>query len=125
MQIEFFGATREVTGSCYLLQVGNFRLLVECGLIQGSQQHERHNHDPFPFEAKDIDAVVLTHAHLDHSGRLPLLIKRGYTGSIYTHKATVDLCAIMLEDAGYLNEKEVQWENKKRQRKGLELVDPL
>ncbi|MGR8980580.1 MAG: MBL fold metallo-hydrolase RNA specificity domain-containing protein [Gammaproteobacteria bacterium] len=125
MQIEFLGATREVTGSCFLLRVGEHRLLVECGLIQGSSQHERHNRDPFLFEPKDIDAVVLTHAHLDHSGRLPLLIKRGYTGQIYTHTATVDLCAIMLEDAGYLNEKEVQWENKKRERKGLELIEPL
>lgn len=125
MQIEFFGATREVTGSCFLLRVGSYQLLVECGLIQGSHKHERHNHDAFPFEPKDIDAVVLTHAHLDHSGRLPLLIKRGCSGPIYTHRATVDLCSIMLEDAGYLNEKDAQWENKKRQRKGLDLIEPL
>ena len=125
MQIEFLGATREVTGSCYLLHVGNYRVLVECGLIQGSQKSERHNHDPFLFDTQNIDAVVLTHAHLDHSGRLPLLIKQGYKGRIYTHTATVDLCAIMLEDAGYLNEKEVQWENKKRERKGLKLIEPL
>ncbi|UCD70045.1 MAG: MBL fold metallo-hydrolase [Betaproteobacteria bacterium] len=125
MQIEFFGATREVTGSCYLLHVGKHRLLVECGMIQGSRQHERHNHDPFPFDPAKIDAVVLTHAHIDHSGRLPLLIKRGYRGRIHTHRATADLCAIMLEDCGYLNEKEAQWENRKRQRKGLKLVEPL
>ncbi|MDH5564884.1 MAG: MBL fold metallo-hydrolase [Nitrospirota bacterium] len=125
MQIEFLGATQEVTGSCYVLHVGKYRVLVECGLIQGSQENERHNLDPFLFDPKDIDAVVLTHAHLDHSGRLPLLIKRGYKGQVYTHRATVDLCAIMLEDAGYLNEKEVQWENKKRERKGLKLIEPL
>ncbi len=125
MQIEFLGATREVTGSCFLVRVGEHRLLVECGLIQGSREHEEHNREPFPFAAAEIDAVVLTHAHLDHSGRLPLLIKRGYTGPVYTHRATVDLCGIMLEDAGYLNEKDVQWENKKRQRKGLELLEPL
>ncbi|WP_417319927.1 MBL fold metallo-hydrolase RNA specificity domain-containing protein [Emcibacter sp.] len=125
MQIEFFGATREVTGSCYLLTVGDFRILVECGLIQGSREHERHNNDPFPFDPKNIDAVVLTHAHLDHSGRLPLLIKRGYKGKIYTHRATSDLCSIMLEDSGYLHEKEVQWENKRRERKGRELLEPL
>ncbi|WP_031435619.1 MBL fold metallo-hydrolase RNA specificity domain-containing protein [Methylomarinum vadi] len=125
MQIEFLGATREVTGSCYLIHVGEYRLLVECGLIQGSSDHERHNRDPFRFDPEAIDAVVLTHAHIDHSGRLPLLIKRGYSGKIYTHRATVDLCKIMLEDSGYLNEKEVQWENKKRERKGLELLEPL
>ncbi|UCH48465.1 MAG: MBL fold metallo-hydrolase [Betaproteobacteria bacterium] len=125
MHIEFFGATREVTGSCYLLHVGKHRLLVECGMIQGSRQHERHNRDPFPFDPAKIDAVVLTHAHIDHSGRIPLLIKRGYQGRIYTHRATADLCAIMLEDCGYLNEKEAQWENRKRQRKGLKLIEPL
>ena len=125
MQIEFLGATREVTGSCYLLRVGKYRLLVECGLIQGSRQHERHNHDPFLFDPREIDTVVLTHAHIDHSGRLPLLIKRGYRGEIHTHSATADLCAIMLEDAGYLNEKEAQWENRKRERKGLKLIEPL
>jgi metallo-beta-lactamase family protein len=125
MQIEFFGATREVTGSCYQITVGDYRLLVECGIIQGSHEHERHNEDPFPFDIQQIDAVILTHAHLDHSGRLPLLVKRGYRGPIYTHHATVDLCNILLQDAGYLNEKEAQWQNKKRERKGLELVEAL
>jgi metallo-beta-lactamase family protein len=100
-------------------------VLVECGLIQGSRQHERHNREPFPFDPNTLDAVVLSHAHLDHSGRLPLLIKRGYRGPIYTHRATVDLCAVLLQDAGYLNEKEAQWENNKRQRKGLEFIEPL
>ena len=125
MHLEFFGATQEVTGSCYLLSVGDKRILVECGLIQGSHVHERHNRDDFPFAPRDIDAVVLTHAHLDHSGRLPLLIKRGFKGPVYTHRATSDLCAIMLEDAGYLNEKDAQWENRKRERKGLKPVEPL
>lgn len=125
MKLTFYGATREVTGSCYLLEVGGHRLLVDCGLIQGSPKHERHNRDPFAFDPSRIDAVVLTHAHLDHSGRLPLLIKRGFRGWIYTHRATVDLCRIMLEDAGYLNEKEALWENRKRERKGLKPVEPL
>jgi metallo-beta-lactamase family protein len=125
MELQFFGATREVTGSCFLITIGSHRLLVECGLIQGSVEHERHNEDPFPFEVGSIDAVVLTHAHLDHSGRLPLLVKQGYDGPIYTHTATTDLCRIMLEDAAYLNEKEAQWENRKRERRDQKLVEPL
>ncbi len=125
MHIEFLGATREVTGSCFLIEVNQHQILVECGLIQGSRKHTQYNEAPFPFDIKKIDAVILTHAHLDHSGRLPLLIKRGYSGPIYTHNATTELCRIMFEDAAYLNEKEAHWENKKRQRKGLELIKPL
>lgn len=125
MDIRFFGATQEVTGSCFLVRANGYQILVECGLIQGSARHERHNRDPFPFDPAKVDAVVLTHAHLDHSGRLPLLIKRGFTGEVYTHPATIDLCRVILEDAGYLNEKEAQWENRKRERKGLRLVEPL
>lgn len=125
MQIQFFGATQEVTGSCFLITIGNYQFLVECGLNQGSHRHERHNSDEFPFTASDIDAVILSHAHIDHSGRLPLLVKRGFKGPIYSHSATVDLCDIMLQDSGYLNEKNAHWENKKRQRQGLELTEPL
>ncbi|MDH5359618.1 MAG: MBL fold metallo-hydrolase [Gammaproteobacteria bacterium] len=125
MQIQFFGACQEVTGSCYLLRVGDKQLLLDCGLIQGSRQHERHNEDPFPFAVGQIDAVVLSHAHLDHSGRLPLLVKQGYQGPIHTHPATAQLCQVMLEDAGYLQEKDAEWENRKRERKGLEQVEPL
>jgi len=125
MQIQFFGATHEVTGSCYLISVGKSKLLVECGLVQGGREHERHNSDEFPFSANEIDAVVLSHAHIDHSGRLPLLVKRGFSGNIYSHSATVDLCDIMLADSGYLNEKNALWENKKRERRGLELIEPL
>jgi len=125
MEIEFLGATREVTGSCYRLRIGDYQLLVECGLIQGRFEHEKKNADPFLFKPAEIDAVVLTHAHIDHSGRLPLLVRRGYNGPIYTHCATVELCAIMLEDAAYLNEREVEFENRKRERKGLPLLEPL
>ena len=125
MEAVFYGATHEVTGSCTLVRVGERRVLVDCGLIQGSAQHEQHNRDPFPFDPASIDAVVLTHAHLDHSGRLPLLLKAGFTGCIHTHRATADLCRIMLEDAGYLNEKDAEWENRKRERRGEPLVSPL
>ena len=125
MEIQFLGATGEVTGSCFLLTVAGRKVLVDCGMIQGSPRHERHNREPFPLEVGEIDAVVLTHAHLDHSGRLPLLVKRGYRGPIYTHRASAELCKIMLEDAGFLAEKEAEWENRKRARKGLEPVEPL
>ena len=96
MRIQFLGATREVTGSCFLVNINNHNLLVDCGLIQGTHKHERHNEDKFPFNPAEIDALILTHAHLDHSGRIPLLVKRGFKGTVYTHKATVDLCKIML-----------------------------
>jgi metallo-beta-lactamase family protein len=74
--------------------------------VSGSHHHEKHNHDPFPFDVSELDAVVITHAHLDHSGRLPMLIKEGFHGSIYTHNATADLYKIMLIDSGYIHEKE-------------------
>jgi metallo-beta-lactamase family protein len=123
--LQFYGAAGEVTGSCYLLHVGELRILIDCGLIQGRAVDEARNLEPFPFDPKAIDAVILTHAHLDHSGRLPLLIKRGFGGPIYAHEATRDLCRIMLKDAAYINEKEAEWENKKRRRKGLRLREPL
>lgn len=125
MDIQFLGAARQVTGSCFLLQVAGRRLLVECGLFQGPRKEEDKNRQPFPFDPAGIDAVILTHAHLDHSGRLPLLIKAGFKGPIYAHRATRDLCRILLKDAGYLNEKEAEWENRKRQRKGQPDIEPL
>lgn len=125
MQIRFLGAAREVTGSCFLLETGRARVLVDCGLIQGSPKDEARNREPFGFDPATLDAVVLTHAHLDHSGRLPLLIRAGYLGAIYTQRATRDLCRIMLKDSGHLQEKDAQWENAKRQRKGLRRVEPL
>lgn len=125
LRLQFFGATQEVTGSCFLLHVGERALLVDCGLIQGAPEDEERNRQPFPFDPGKLDAVVLTHAHLDHSGRLPLLVKAGFKGDIYTHFASRDLCEILLTDAAYLNEKEAEWENKKRQRKHHALIEPL
>jgi metallo-beta-lactamase family protein len=125
MQIQFLGAAGEVTGSCHLLQVGNHRLLLDCGLIQGGRKDEARNREPFPFDPKSIDAVILSHAHIDHAGRIPLLAKSGFEGPVYTHKATADLCRILLKDAAFLSEKDAKWENRKRERKGLEPVEPL
>ncbi len=125
MHLQFLGAARTVTGSLYLLSANGHRILVECGLRQGNPKEEAENYDAFPFDIASIDAVVLSHAHLDHSGRIPLLVKRGYTGPVHTHNATRELCSILFQDAAYINEKESFWENKKRQRKGLPLREPL
>lgn len=125
LQLQFFGATGEVTGSLYALRAGNHLVLLECGLIQGGAQNEERNRDPFPFDIKDVDAVILSHSHIDHSGRLPRLVRQGYEGPVYIHEAAGALCEIMLPDSGYLNEKEAEWENKKRRRKGLPLIEPL
>lgn len=124
MNLQFYGATEQVTGSCFLVEVGSSRILIDCGMVQGSYEEELVNSQPFPFDPGSIDAVILTHSHIDHSGRIPFLVKSGFTGNIYTHKASRDLCRIMLKDAGYLNEREAEWENKKRQRKGEGLITP-
>jgi len=125
VEIQFVGATKEVTGSCHLLKVGGHKILLDCGLIQGRREDEARNCEPFPFNPGEIDAVVLSHAHIDHSGRIPLLVKAGFKGPVYTQKASRDLCRIMLKDSGYLQEKDAEWNNRKRERKGLSLVEPL
>lgn len=112
--LQFFGATEEVTGSLYVLRTDDHTILLECGLVQGSRKEEARNAEPFPVPINEIDAVVVSHAHIDHSGRVPLLVKRGYRGPIFTQNATRELCAIMLPDSGYLNEKDAEWANKKR-----------
>lgn len=125
MNIHFYGAAGEVTGACYLIETGTSRVLFDCGLVQGTPSDEKRNADPFPFDPATIDAVVLSHSHIDHSGRLPLLAKRGFCGPIYTQRASLDLCRIMLKDAGFINEKDVAWTNRKRARKGQKPVEPL
>ena len=125
INVEFLGAAGEVTGSCHLVTVGKYKILLDCGLIQGRSVDEKRNRKAFPFDPGSIDAVVLSHAHIDHSGRLPLLIKAGFRGTVYTHRASRDLCRIMLKDSAFLNEKDVEWENRKRARKGLKLVEAM
>ena len=125
MHIEFHGAAGEVTGSCYLIDVNGKRLLLDCGMIQGRAEDEARNRLSFPFDPAGIDALILSHAHIDHSGRIPLLVKSGFSGPVYTHRATRDLCRIMLKDSAYLSERDAEWENRKRERKHLPLVDAL
>lgn len=124
-ELEFYGATREVTGSCHILRIGNRQVLLECGLVQGGRQRQVRNREDFPFDVRQIDAVVLSHAHIDHCGRLPLLVQRGFTGPIYVQQTTARFCAIMLEDSAKLAESDTERENRKRERKDLPLLKPL
>lgn len=125
MEIQSCGAAQEVTGSCHLIKVGDKNILLDCGLIQGRAKDEARNRDPLLFDPAKLDAIILSHAHIDHSGRLPLLIKAGFKGPIYTHKASADLCDTLLRDSAYLNYKNTQWENKRREREGKKLLEPL
>ncbi|MFQ6371562.1 MBL fold metallo-hydrolase RNA specificity domain-containing protein [Shewanella sp. YIC-542] len=125
MTLQCLGATGEVTGSCHLLEINGGQLLLDCGLVQGSKKDELRNQEPFSFDPHAIDAVVLSHAHIDHSGRLPLLMKRGYDGPIYTHKATAELCAFMLRDAASLQQRRMERENEKRAKQDLAPLAPL
>jgi len=125
LQLQFFGATGEVTGSLYVLRFAGHTVMLECGLLQGGNEDDERNARPFPVPVEDIDAVILSHAHIDHSGRIPLLVKRGYSGPIYAQRATCELCGIMLPDSGYLNEKDAEWENRRRRQRAQPLVAPL
>jgi metallo-beta-lactamase family protein len=113
MRLEFFGAAAEVTGSCHILHIGGRQVLLDCGLIQGSRKDEDRNRDPFPFDASKIDAVVLSHAHLDHCGRLPLLVKRGFRGPVFAQEASCELVAILLADAAHLAERDAEYRSRK------------
>ncbi|MBR3254734.1 MAG: MBL fold metallo-hydrolase [Clostridia bacterium] len=125
MKITFLGATKTVTGSNYLVEGAGKKFLVDCGMWQGSSELEEENVQEFEFNPADIDFMLLTHAHIDHSGRIPKLYNEGYKNKIYAHKATCDLCALMLPDSGHIQEMESEWKNKKRIRKGLEPRPPL
>ena len=125
MKITFLGATRTVTGSNYLVEAAGKKFLVDCGMWQGSSELEMQNAEDFQFNPQEIDFMLLTHAHIDHSGRIPKLYKEGYRNPIYAHKATCDLCTLMLPDSGHIQEMEIEWKNKKRKRKGEKELPPL
>ena len=126
MKITFLGATKSVTGSNYLVEGAGKKFLVDCGLHQGTMKEELLNDKPFAFDAKEIDFMLLTHAHIDHSGRIPKLYKDGFNGKIYATKATCELCAIMLPDSGHIQETETEYKNKKRRRAGKKvMLEPL
>lgn len=123
--IQFLGAAGEVTGSLYLLRAAGKTILIDCGMIQGGREESARNRASFTFAPGDIDAVVLSHAHIDHSGRLPLLVKRGFRGRIHTHEATADLAKVMLEDSARLAQGDAEHDNRSRERRGLPLLQPL
>ncbi len=125
MKIRFLGGVGTVTGSLYLIRTNRKNILLECGLYQGKRKESYQRNQKFPLDIRRLDAVILSHAHIDHSGNLPNLVKQGYRGPIYATSATRDLCAAMLPDSGRIHEHDVAYVNKKRQRQGLAPVEPL
>ena len=122
MKLTFFGAAKAVTGSCHCVECGGKKILVDCGLQQGRDERDNRELD---FNAGYIDDVIVTHAHIDHSGRIPLLVKQGFTGNIYCTRLTGELLSIMLRDSAHIQESDAQWQNQKGKRAGRELVEPL
>ncbi len=122
MKLEFLGAAHEVTGSCHYLKMGDVHLLVDCGMEQGKDIYVNQE---IPVNAAEIDYVLVTHAHIDHSGLLPLLYSRGFRGQIYATRATTELCNIMLKDSAHIQEFEAEWKNRKARRAGRPLVEPM
>ena len=125
MKITFLGAAKTVTGSNFLVEAAGKKFLVDCGMYQGKITEQLENSDPFVYNVNEIDFMLLTHAHIDHSGRIPKLYNEGFKGPVYATKATCDLCEIMLPDSGHIQEVEIEWKNRKRMREGLEALPPL
>ena len=125
MQITFHGAARSVTGSKHLLEINGTKILLDCGLVQGRRKDSFEANRNLPFDCKSIDVMVLSHAHIDHSGNIPNLVKNGFEGDILCTPATRDLCSTMLRDSGHIQERDVEYVNKKRRRKGEDPVEAI
>jgi len=125
VKIEFVGGAQTVTGSMHLLHINGKKILLECGLFQGKRSESYEKNKNFRFDPSKVDAMILSHAHIDHSGNIPNLVKNGFKGLIYATAATVDLCQIMLRDSAHLQEKDIEWVNKKKIKKNEEPIEPL
>ena len=125
MRIHFFGAAQTVTGAQFLLEVNGHTLLLECGLYQGKREESYRRNQTFAFDPRGISAVILSHAHIDHSGNLPNLVKQGYNGPIYTTPATAALADIMVRDSAHVLEADVTYVNKKRRKRGEPPLEPF
>jgi metallo-beta-lactamase family protein len=125
IRIFFFGGARAVTGSMYVLEIAGRRILLECGLFQGRRREAEERNRYFPFDPRGIDAMVLSHAHIDHSGNIPSLVAQGFQGPIFATHATRDLCAIMLRDSGRIHERDAEWYTRKVRRRGEPELQPL
>lgn len=125
MELQFFGAVRNVTGSMHLVTTGDRRILLDCGLHQGKRRESIEKNRNFPFDPASVDVLVLSHAHIDHSGNIPLLVKNGFTGHIFCTHATQDLVNVMLRDSAHIQEKDAEFISKRHREKGLPPVEPL
>jgi metallo-beta-lactamase family protein len=125
MELEFWGAAQTVTGSMHLLKVNGHNILLDCGLYHGPRKEAFERNRNFPFDITEIDVLIVSHAHIDHTGNIPTLVKQGYQGPIWATAATRDLCAIMLRDSAYIQESDVKYVNKRRARQGKTLFEPL
>ena len=122
MKLTFYGAAHAVTGSCYCLEVNGNKILIDCGLQQG---RDEYNDNALPFSPNEIDFCIVTHAHIDHSGRVPLLVKNGFSGPIHVTRLTGQLLSVMLRDSAHIQESDAQWANQKGKRAGRPVVEPL
>ena len=125
MKFTFHGAAKTVTGSQHIIDVNGHRIMLDCGLFQGKRKEAFELNRQGQCDGSSVDVLVLSHAHIDHSGNIPCLVKNGFSGDIYTTSATRDLCSIMLLDSAYIQEKDVMYVNKKRKRQGKNLFEPL